>query len=87
MRPDEHKKKRSAQYKKKHGDTAEKTKTTKQKGTATPKSEPAVKSSTSLSKTDRDSPSFSASCESRGQKESELPDLDEWVKLVDSSVC
>ena len=83
MRPDEHKKKRSAQYKKKHGDPAETTKTTKQKGSATPKSEPTVKSSTSLSKIDRDSPSFSAS---RGQKESELADLYEWVKL-DSSIC
>ena len=75
MRPDEHKKKRSAQYKKKHGDTAETTKTTKQKGSATPKTEPTVKSSTSPSSA------------SRGQKESDLPDLDEsWVKL-DSSIC
>jgi len=69
MRPDEHKKKRSAQYKKKHGDKIDKPKPAKQTDTQKSAAQNDAQKSATVDSGRTDSPG----------RERESEEFDEWV--------
>ena len=76
MRPDEHKKKRSAQYQKKHGDKIDKPKPAKQTDTQKTAAQNDAQKSATVESARTDSPSQSASPTGR---EWESEQFDDWV--------
>ena len=77
MRPDEHKKKRSAQYKKKHGDKIDKPKPAKQTDTQNTAAQNDAQKTATVESGRTDSPSAST----KG-RERESEEFDEWVNCL-----
>ena len=78
MRPDEHKKKRSAQYKKKHGDKIDKPKPAKQTDTQKSAAQNDAQKSATVDSGRTDSPRQTQSASTTG-RERESEEFDEWV--------